>query len=316
MDDEVLISAIVSSYNAERFMRGCLEDLQRQTIASQMEIIVIDSASPQGEGQIVKEFQKIYSNIIYIRTEQREGLYKAWNRAIAVAKGKYLTNANTDDRHHPESFKKLAETLDNSPGSVLAYHYQIVSDIENETFESCMARNTHCRRYPTFSHANMLKGCIVGSQPMWRRSVHAEYGYFSEKYKIAGDYEFWARIAQEYSFIQLPEALGLFYDSPNTLSGTGSRLTVDTESLDIQLKYLEQKPWRDHPENKKVLANYLFGVGYRYVELLNELASAKIFLAEAWRLDPLNIHYAKTYILRGCLQLHWGLPASLSKAKT
>jgi hypothetical protein len=153
----------------------------------------------------------------------------------------------------------------------------------------------------------MLKGCIVGSQPMWRRSVHDEHGLFSERYRIAGDYEFWARIAQTHSFAAVPEALGLFYDSPHTLSGIGSRLTVDTESLDIQRKYVALSPWRDDPANRKILANYLFGVGYRYVELLKDLDSAKVFLGEAFRLDPTNLRYAKTYFLRGVLRSHWGM---------
>jgi glycosyltransferase involved in cell wall biosynthesis len=306
-DDGIRVTAIVSTYQAERFMQGCLEDLLRQSIAEQMEIIVVDSCSPQDEGRIVRTFQQRHPNIVYLRTDQREGLYKAWNRAVEMARGRYLTNANTDDRHHPQSFERLAAVLDAAPQHVLAYHYQIVSDIENETFEDCLVRQPPVRRYPTFSLPDMLRGCIVGSQPMWRRSVHAEHGLFSERYRIAGDYEFWARIAQTHTFATVPEALGLFYDSPHTLSGIGSRLTVDTESLEIQLKYLAVKPWRDDPGNRKVLANYLFGVGYRYVELLKDLKSARVFLREAMRLDPTNFRYAKTYLLRGLLQSSWGM---------
>ncbi|MBU1863539.1 MAG: glycosyltransferase, partial [Candidatus Omnitrophica bacterium] len=99
-----LISAIVSAYKSERFMRGKLVDLLKQTIGRQLEIIVVDSHSPENEGAIVREFMKSHSNIKYIRTKSRESVYQAWNRGIQAASGMYITNANTDDRLRPDAF--------------------------------------------------------------------------------------------------------------------------------------------------------------------------------------------------------------------
>ena len=45
-----LVSAIVSTYNSEKFIRGCLEDLENQTIADKLEIIVVNSGSRAGRG--------------------------------------------------------------------------------------------------------------------------------------------------------------------------------------------------------------------------------------------------------------------------
>ena len=71
----VLVSAIVSTYNAENYIRGCLEDLLAQTLADRMEIIVVDSASEQNEGDIVREFQQRFKRLVYIRTKSRESVY-------------------------------------------------------------------------------------------------------------------------------------------------------------------------------------------------------------------------------------------------
>ena len=71
-----LITAIVSTYSAERFMRGCLEDLIAQTLFSETEVLVIDSGSPQGESAICLEYARKHPQIKLIRTE-REPLYAA-----------------------------------------------------------------------------------------------------------------------------------------------------------------------------------------------------------------------------------------------
>ncbi len=211
-----LVTAIVSTYNSERFMRGCLEDLERQTIADQLEIIVVDSNSPQNERAIVEEFQKRHSNIVYFRTKERETLYGAWNRAIKAARGKYLTSANTDDRHRRDALEILARTLDTQPDITLAYADCLITEIENESFETTKATKNF--KWLDFNAADLLlKGCFIGPQPMWRREAHTEHGYFDSKFVAAGDYEFWLRLAQNRKFLHVKETLGLYLDSPTSV---------------------------------------------------------------------------------------------------
>ena len=52
---KVLVSALVPTYNAERFMRGLLEDLEAQTIADRLEIVYRSTGSPTNEKVIVEE---------------------------------------------------------------------------------------------------------------------------------------------------------------------------------------------------------------------------------------------------------------------
>jgi glycosyltransferase involved in cell wall biosynthesis len=211
-----LVTAIVSTFKSERFMRGCLEDLEAQTIADRLEIIVVDSHSPQNERAIVEEFQKRYSNIVYIRTQERETVYGAWNRGARAARGRYLTNANTDDRHRADALEILARTLDENSDVSLAYADCLITSHENETFDTGNPIGSY--HWLEFSARDLWsQGCFAGPQPMWRREVHEEHGYFDAQMISAGDYEFWLRLAQNRKFLHVHEVLGLYLKSPTSV---------------------------------------------------------------------------------------------------
>ena len=49
----------MSTYNAEKFIKGCLEDLEAQTIADRLEIIVVDNGSSDDSIEYLKQFPEI-----------------------------------------------------------------------------------------------------------------------------------------------------------------------------------------------------------------------------------------------------------------
>lgn len=193
----IKVSVIVSTYKSAEFIWGCLEDLVTQTLyeKGEVEIIIIDSASPENEGEIIQEFQENYPNIIYQRTQERETLYCAWNRAIKLARGLYLTNGNTDDRRCFNALEIMANYLDNNREISLVYADQLITTIKNDTFATTPALKHW--NWPNYSYQQMRQGCCVGSQPMWRKMLHDKYGYFQESFHCAGDYEFWLRIGSQ-----------------------------------------------------------------------------------------------------------------------
>lgn len=208
----IKVSVIVSTYKSAEFIWGCLEDLVTQTLyeKGEVEIIIIDSASPENEGEIIQEFQENYPNIIYQRTQERETLYCAWNRAIKLARGLYLTNGNTDDRRCFNALEIMANYLDNNREISLVYADQLITTIKNDTFATTPALKHW--NWPNYSYQQMRQGCCVGSQPMWRKMLHDKYGYFQENFRCAGDYEFWLRIGiQGEKMALIPEILGLYY---------------------------------------------------------------------------------------------------------
>ena len=210
---EYRISAIVSTYNAETFIRDCLWDLEEQTVSSNLEIIVIDSHSEENERDIVEQFQKIYENIVYVRTPERETIYEAWNRGVKMARGQYITNANTDDRHLPFALEVHAKILDSFPNAGLAYSDVWGTPTAHEKPEPKKKDQYHLYAVPDFTLLNGLMGSNFGPHPMWRKSVHHTLGYFDVNYQVAGDYEFFYRVARKFGAVHIRTPLGLYYEN-------------------------------------------------------------------------------------------------------
>ncbi len=218
--DDPLISVLISTYNASRYIQGCLDSLLQQTVIDELEIIIIDSGSQEDEANVVEGYQSRHPNIHYLRTEY-ETVYAAWNRGIRIARGKYITNANTDDRLAPHALASLAEALECHPEASLVYADCMVTDTGNASFQD--APITGCFHWPVFDRRLLFQVCFVGPQPMWRRTLHNEHGLFDPSFHSAGDYEFWLRICSSTQFLHINEVLGLYLKRSSSLEHQDSR---------------------------------------------------------------------------------------------
>jgi len=91
--------------------------------------------------------------------------------------------------------------------------------------------------WPAYQHKRLLRGCLCGPHPMWRRRLHDELGLFDESLVVAGDYEFWLRVAERYPLLHLEEVVGLYYRNPSGLQQTNPGLHR-RERLLLMRKYL------------------------------------------------------------------------------
>lgn len=238
-----LVTAIVSTYRAERFFEGCLEDLLGQTLGERLEIVVVDSASPERESEIARSYQPRHPNLHVLRTARRENTSRAFNRAIKIASGRYLTTANTDDRHHPAALEILARALDEHPEAGIVYADSLITEGENETFARHGARWRYA--WPDFTLPTALSCCLFGSQPMWRREVHEAVGLFDPAIRIANDQDMFLRIAWRFGAIHVREDLGLFLRRPDSESGVAHRDPALAEVMAVLRRYRAEIPLED-----------------------------------------------------------------------
>lgn len=90
-----LVSVIVPVYNAEKYLKRCLESILSQTYCN-YEVILIDDGSTDNSKDIVNKYQSKDDRIIYLYQEN-EGNTSARKRGVNIAKGEYLIFVDADD---------------------------------------------------------------------------------------------------------------------------------------------------------------------------------------------------------------------------
>ena len=212
------VAAIVSTYNAEEFLAGRLENLISQSLfmSGALEIIIVDSASEQDERRIVDAFMQKHRHIHYLRTAARESVYAAWNRGIRLADARYVINANTDDRFTSQALEILQKALDGDPLIHAVYGDWLQTEIPNDSFESS---GTKVRfEYPEFFAPLLLHGQITTHAAMLRRELFDLVGYFDDNLKVYGDREFMLRCAERGLMAKkVNETIGLYYKNTSGL---------------------------------------------------------------------------------------------------
>ncbi len=238
-ENEIKVSAIVSVYNSGKFIKGCLEDLTSQTLfrKNMLEIILVNCGNDKIDEIEIQKYKSEYPNIVYIKVDERIGIYKAWNIGIKAASGIYVTNANTDDRHKNDAFERMLSYFENNHNLDVIYGDCYQTEIPNSTFDQIA--KLKLIKWADFDKDLILFGCFIGPQPMWKKSLHTRYGYFDESLEVVGDYEFWLRISQEANFLHINEVLGLYYLSFSSAEHRNKLLT-DSENLSVQKKYISE----------------------------------------------------------------------------
>lgn len=103
------VSIIVPVYNAEKYLKACLDSLVSQTL-DDYEIILINDGSKDSSQRIIEEYKNRYPELINALTVENGGQGRARNIGMELAKGEYLGFADSDDWVEPSMFQLLYDT--------------------------------------------------------------------------------------------------------------------------------------------------------------------------------------------------------------
>ena len=104
------ISIIVPVYNAEPFLRCCVDSVLSQTF-SDFELILVDDGSPDNCGAICDEYAARDRRVRVVH-KQNGGVSEARNAGLVLAVGEYISFLDSDDYIQPELLQTAVETMD------------------------------------------------------------------------------------------------------------------------------------------------------------------------------------------------------------
>lgn len=102
----VSVSVIIATYNTGKYIAECLESIFNQSLKN-IEVIVVDDGSTDNSKDIIIQYQKKHTNLVYTYKENA-GAGRARNDGIKIAQGEYLAFMDPDDKYpNCESLEKL-----------------------------------------------------------------------------------------------------------------------------------------------------------------------------------------------------------------
>lgn len=135
-DHEPLVSFVVLCYNHALYIRECIDSILSQEGDYNFEIVVVDDASKDESGEIVRSYSD--PRIRFIRHKKNLGHAATVNEGMADVRGAYIARIDGDDRYRPSFLKETIEIFNRFPEVGLVYGDASLIDKKGEvTWERC-----------------------------------------------------------------------------------------------------------------------------------------------------------------------------------
>ena len=99
------VSVIIPVYQAERYLRQCLDSVLGQTFPD-LEVLLVDDGSTDASGAISREYAR-QDNRVRCFHQENAGQAAARNRALKEAQGSWICFVDSDDVIHPRMIEIL-----------------------------------------------------------------------------------------------------------------------------------------------------------------------------------------------------------------
>lgn len=164
------ISVIIPVYKVEAYLAECLDSVVSQTYRN-LEILLVDDASPDGCGAICDKYAKRDNRIRVIHKEKNCGQAAARNTGMELAAGEYLFFADSDDWLAKDTLERLHEGLERHQADCSVGVCAV--SLENEGGENSI-RHEEPGKERCETSQDAMKHVLLSGSAAWNRLYRRE----------------------------------------------------------------------------------------------------------------------------------------------
>ena len=120
------ISMIIPVYNAEQYLKKCVDSVRAQTYGN-LEIILVDDGSTDSSGELCDAYAEKDERIRVVHKENG-GLVSAWKAGVKECSGEYVSFLDSDDWIDPEMLSEMSAYLTGNDREMVISDYIIERD--------------------------------------------------------------------------------------------------------------------------------------------------------------------------------------------
>ena len=232
----IIISTVMATFNSAFDIEAAIKSFLEQDF-EQKELIIVDGGSTDDTVKIARSFRSPRMSII---SERDNGIYDAWNKGIKIARGSWIHFLGSDDQYFDShvltaAVKFLDEVDENT--TILATSTKIVRGHFNYIASP---------RSIEAVTDSLLKASTLENLPhpgcYHRRSAFEKFGFFDDRFKIAGDNELLIRWILQSKFAIAPAITSVCMQANGVSAKLGSSFRSARELRNARIK--NKLPWR------------------------------------------------------------------------
>jgi len=224
------ITVIIPTYNGAPYLREAIESILGQTFTD-FELIIIDDASSDNSVENGEAFAAKDSRIRVFRNERNLGFAANRNKAVSLARGRYIAWQDQDDISLPSRLKRQYAVLEYGEGVGMVGGAMEVFDESG---------STGVRRYPVDDEA--IRKMIFRFSPialpacMMRKTALLEVGGYNEKWSPAGDLDMTFKIGVLHRLANIP-VIVVRYRTHSDSATYRNLKRIEKDSIRIRFNY-------------------------------------------------------------------------------